>query len=93
MIEANLSLREKKYATQKLKILDLFKEKLKEKSLAEISVKEIVRELEISQMTFFNYFKSKKEVLIYFIELWCIFHNILPPVSLPTFHFFNRQTS
>ena len=65
-----LSLREKKYATQKLKILDTFNAKLKEKSLADTSVKEIAQSLEISEMTFFNYFKSKGEVLIYFIELW-----------------------
>lgn len=65
-----LSLREKKYATQKLKILDTFNAKLKQKSLADISVKEIAQTLEISEMTFFNYFKSKSEVLVYFIELW-----------------------
>jgi len=65
-----LSLREKKYATQKLKILDTFNVKLKQKSLADISVKEIAQTLKISEMTFFNYFKSKSEVLVYFIELW-----------------------
>ena len=67
-----LSLRERKYATQKLKILDAFDEKLKTKALDDISVKEIAMELEISEMTFFNYFGSKKEVLIYFIELWSL---------------------
>ena len=70
MPHSQLSLREKKYAKQKLKILDTLSEKLKEKSLADISVKEIVREIEISEMTFFNYFGSKGEVLVYFIELW-----------------------
>jgi len=72
MLQIQLSLREKKYATQKLKILDVFDEKLKTKSLADISVKEIANELEISEMTFFNYFGSKKEVLIYYIELWSL---------------------
>jgi len=72
MPQTQLPLREKKYATQKLKILDAFDEKLKTKSLADISVKEIAAELEISEMTFFNYFGSKKEVLIYFIELWSL---------------------
>jgi len=73
----NIPLRERKYATQKLKILDAFDKKLKEKSLADISVKEITHELEISEMTFFNYFSSKKEVLIYFIELWSLEMQIL----------------
>ena len=67
-----LSLREKKQATMKLKILDTFCERLKTKALADISVKEIAKELDISEMTFFNYFKSKKELLIYFIELWSL---------------------
>ena len=67
-----LSLREKKQATLKLKILDTFDEKLKTKALTDISVKEIAKELDISEMTFFNYFGSKKEVLIYFIELWSL---------------------
>jgi len=68
----SLSLREKKQATLKLKILDTFDEKLKTKALADISVKEIAKELDISEMTFFNYFGSKKEVLVYFIELWSL---------------------
>ena len=68
----SLSLREKKQATLKLKILDTFDEKLKTKALVDISVKEIVKELDISEMTFFNYFGSKKEVLVYFIELWSL---------------------
>jgi len=72
MPQTTLSLREKKYATQKLKILDTFDEKLKSKALVDISVKEICKELEISEMTFFNYFGSKKEVLIYYIELWSL---------------------
>jgi AcrR family transcriptional regulator len=67
-----LPLRERKHATQKLKILDIFEEKLKEKSLADISVKEVAQALEISEMTFFNYFKNKGEVLVYFIELWSL---------------------
>ena len=67
-----LPLREKKQATLKLKILDTFDERLKTKALADISVKEVAKELDISEMTFFNYFGSKKEVLIYFIELWSL---------------------
>ena len=67
-----LPLREKKYATLKLKILDCLISKLESKSLEEVSVKEIAYELEISEMTFYNYFKNKKELLIYFIELWNI---------------------
>jgi len=77
MPQTQLPLREKKYATQKLKILDAFDEKLKTKSLADISVKEIASKLDISEMTFFNYFGSKKEVLIYFIELWSLEMQIL----------------
>jgi AcrR family transcriptional regulator len=70
MPQIELTLREKKYATQKIKIMDIFSEKLKEKPLVDITIKEIAKELEISEMTFFNYFKNKREVLVYFIEFW-----------------------
>jgi len=68
----SLSLRQKKYATLKLKILDCLIEKIELKTLQEVSVKEIAQELDISEMTFYNYFKNKKELIIYFIELWNI---------------------
>lgn len=67
-----LSLRERKFATLKLKILDSFIEKSKETKVENISVKEIAKELQISEMTFYNYFKNKKELFVYFIELWNI---------------------
>jgi len=67
-----IPLREKKYATLKLKILDCLISKLESKSFEEVSVKEMAKELEISEMTFYNYFKNKKELLVYFIELWNI---------------------
>lgn len=67
-----LSLRERKHATLKLRTLDCLMSKLEYKSLEEVSVKEMAKELEISEMTFYNYFKNKKELLIYFIELWNI---------------------
>ena len=67
-----LTLRQKKFATLKLKILDCLIAKIESKTLEEVSVKEIAQELEISEMTFYNYFKNKKELIIYFIELWNI---------------------
>lgn len=73
---SKLSLREKKYATLKLKILDTLISKIQDKSLEDISVKEIARDVEISEMTFYNYFKNKKELLIYFIQLWNIEMNL-----------------
>ena len=67
-----ISLRQKKFASLKLKILECLMEKIESKTLEEVSVKEIAQELEISEMTFYNYFKNKKELIIYFIELWNI---------------------
>ena len=68
----NVSLRERKYAALKLRILDTFDKKLHGKSLSDITVKEVALELEISEKTFFNYFAHKHDVLIYFIELWSL---------------------
>jgi len=41
MPQKELTFQEKKYATQKIKIMDIFSEKLKEKPLVDITIKEI----------------------------------------------------
>lgn len=46
--------------------------KLKEKGLDDISVRELCEETQLSEGTFFNYFPEKKDLLVYFIQLWSI---------------------
>lgn len=65
----NLPLREKKFARTKVSITFYVIEKLLHTSLDSISVKEICREVEISEATFFNYFPKKTDIIDYYTSL------------------------
>lgn len=65
----NLPLREKKFARTKISITFNVIEKLLHTSLDNISVKEICREVEISEATFFNYFPKKTDIIDYYTSL------------------------
>lgn len=63
-------LREKKKAKQKIGIMNALVIALETKRLNAIKIEELCNSLEISKVTFFNYFQSKEEVLYYFIYQW-----------------------
>jgi AcrR family transcriptional regulator len=67
-----LPLREKKFARVRLVILSAVLQLTKERSLAEISVREICEVAQVAPATFFNYFPSKEDVLVYYMRLWSI---------------------
>jgi AcrR family transcriptional regulator len=67
-----ISLRERKHAQTKLALLKAVIERLKENRLENISVKELCETIPISEVTFYNYFPQKTDLLIYFISLWNI---------------------
>ncbi len=67
-----LSLREKKFARVRLAILSAVLRLTKERSLADISVREICELAQVAPATFFNYFPSKEDVLVYYMRLWSI---------------------
>ena len=70
MVNKNdFSLRERKYAQTKLALFHAAQEKLKKKSLKEISVKELCETIPVSEMTFFNYFPEKTDLLVYALQL------------------------
>lgn len=68
----DLPLRERKYALTKFAILDAAIEKLHDKPLSEISVSEICSMVPISEVTFYNYFPRKSDLVTYFMQLWSI---------------------
>jgi AcrR family transcriptional regulator len=45
---------------------------MQERSLAAISVREICELAQVAPATFFNYFPSKEDVLVYYMRLWSI---------------------
>ena len=71
-IGLRLPLREKKFARVRLAILSAVLRLMQERSLAAISVREICELAQVAPATFFNYFPSKEDVLVYYMQLWSI---------------------
>ncbi len=69
--------RQKKYARTKLALLNSLLHELEKKSLSKIMIKELAENAEVSEPTFFNYFESKPDMLIYYIQLWSVEMNAL----------------
>ncbi len=82
----DITLREKKAAHIKLGLLMAASKRMLEKSLDEISVKELCDDVMISEGTFFNYFPKKNDLLIYYVQLWSV------EVSWRVTHEFNFST-
>ncbi|MCH8837914.1 MAG: TetR/AcrR family transcriptional regulator [Candidatus Marinimicrobia bacterium] len=70
--ESDFPLRQRKYARTKLALLDAVLERLAKKPLEEITVRELCADTEVSEATFFNYFPTKTDLLVYYIQLWTI---------------------
>ena len=70
-----LPLRERKYAAAKAALLNAVLARLNDQALDSISVKEVCREVEVSETTFFNYFASKQAVIFYLVQIWSITAN------------------
>lgn len=67
-----VSLRERKHAGTKVALLRLMQDKLVKKPFEDISVKELCEGIPISEVTFFNYFPSKNDLLVYYIQIWSL---------------------
>ncbi len=65
-------LRQRKFARTRLALAGALSNALAEQTLAEISVKALCREAEVSEATFFNYFPSKQELMAYLAQLWLL---------------------
>jgi AcrR family transcriptional regulator len=65
-------LREYKVARVRLAILSAVVQLTLDRSLADISVREICEDAQVAPATFFNYFPSKEDVLVYYMRLWSI---------------------
>ena len=72
MVKQEYSLRERKYAKTKVAIMNAFMDRLKHNRFDDISIKEVCRDAEVAQGTFFNYFPEKIDVIGYFLYLTTI---------------------
>jgi AcrR family transcriptional regulator len=70
--DLRLSLRDRKFARVRLAILSAVLHLTRERALADIAVREICTLAQVAPATFFNYFPSKEEVLVYYMRLWSI---------------------
>ncbi len=69
LIAGDATLREKKYAKTKVALALAFIDRLHHSCFEDLSIREICRDLEISEGTFFNYFDEKVDVLNYYLHL------------------------
>ena len=67
-----LPLRQRKFAATKAALLNAVLTRLNDQTLESISVKEVCREVQLSETTFFNYYASKQAVIFYLVQLWSI---------------------
>ncbi|MHA1719555.1 MAG: TetR/AcrR family transcriptional regulator [Promethearchaeota archaeon] len=72
MLTKDLSLRERKYALTKFAILNSTIDKLHDRALSKIKVSEICSSIPISEVTFYNYFPKKSDIILFFMQLWSI---------------------
>lgn len=68
----DLSLRAMKAARVRLSIVGAVAQLTRERPLADIAVREICDLAQVAPATFFNYFPSKEDVLVYYMRLWSI---------------------
>ncbi|MDD5678659.1 MAG: TetR/AcrR family transcriptional regulator [Kiritimatiellae bacterium] len=63
------SLREVKHARTKIALMTAFVERLRHSRFEDIAIKDVCRNAEISEGTFFNYFPGKIDVITYYVNL------------------------
>jgi len=67
-----ISLRERKFARTRLALAGALAAALTERSLADVAVKPLCAEAEVSEATFFNYFPGKADLMAYLAHLWLL---------------------
>jgi AcrR family transcriptional regulator len=66
----DVSLREKKFIKTKVALMNAFIERLKTTRMADVSIKDVCRSVEVSEGTFYNYFPRKIDLVYYFHQLF-----------------------
>ncbi|MFC2162058.1 TetR/AcrR family transcriptional regulator [Candidatus Altiarchaeota archaeon] len=74
---AEISLRQRKHAKTKLAIVNTAIEMMRDKSLDDVNVKDICEKVSVSEVTFYNYFPKKTDLLTYYMDLWTMQINIM----------------
>ena len=64
--------RDRKLAQTRLALLAALRERLAERPLEEINVRELAEAADVSEATFYNHFPTKTDLAVYFVQLWSI---------------------
>jgi AcrR family transcriptional regulator len=67
-----LPLRARKAAATRLGLVDAAVQRLRRQPFDELSVKELCRDVGISEPTFFNHFDGKHDLLVLYVQLWSV---------------------
>jgi hypothetical protein len=67
-----MSLRKEKAARLKVQVLEHTLKLIGKKAFDDIYVEDICEKVKISKVTFFKYFPTKEDVLLYHFRIWCL---------------------
>lgn len=70
MGDNTLPLRERKHAQTRIALLRAAMDTLESRPLSQLTVRELCDRALVSEATFFNYFRSKSDLLVYYSQLW-----------------------
>lgn len=68
----DLPLRQRKQARTRVGLLAALVERLDDRELDDVAVAELCEAVQISEATFFNHFKRKSDLLVYYVQLWTL---------------------
>jgi len=63
---------QRKRARTRLALLWAFRDRLAERPIEDINVRELTEAIDVSEATFYNHFASKADLAVYFVQLWSI---------------------
>ncbi len=67
-----LPLKERKFAKTRIRILQVFLSELENKPFEIIKIKDIAKQADVSEPTFYNYFPEKEDMVLFFIQIWAL---------------------
>lgn len=69
---SQFGLRERKAAQTKAALMGAFLQQLQARPLEEVAVKQVCEAIPVSEVTFYNYFPRKQDVLTFHMALWSV---------------------
>ena len=71
-VTKNVGRRERKLAQTRVDLAAALQARIAERTMEEVSVRELCDAVDISEATFFNHFPSKADLAVYVVQLWSV---------------------